>query len=122
MTDRSDEDELDWTSQWLPVSGGHNTGLPRLQLGDPVIDPPGPFEGEIEESTKKITVPVVEGRYKLNTNSTGLHICCTEHSHDSDDWLDQYPVWLDPVVILEYVEEHEKTWHQSRVVSPDGGE
>jgi len=58
VTDWSDEDELEWSSQWLPVSGEPEDdeparvipellalfNRPRLQLDDPVIDPPGPFQ------------------------------------------------------------------------------
>jgi hypothetical protein len=61
----------------------------------------------------KLSELVQEGRYQLTTGSNGLSINCTECGvSDSQDWLDGYPVCLDPVVVLEYIEEHEYEFHQ----------
>lgn len=55
---------------------------------------------------------VKEGRYKLFVTGRGLCISCTECGENSKDWLPQQPVDLDPVVVLEYIEEHEVGYHK----------
>lgn len=56
---------------------------------------------------------VKEGRYELFVTGHGLCINCTECGENSEDWLSQQPVNLDPVVVLEYIEEHEAEHHKA---------
>lgn len=92
-------------SDWAQVGTvyGHTGETARRRVMEYVDKLPG---GSNEPPKPKLSDPIQEGRYELSWTASGVLLYCGRHGFV--DWMCYPKSSLDPVVILEAIDEHEE--------------